>query len=532
MRSTCARTRSVRLRLAALASAGSSVSAQSTGAIATAYSRDGGANEIERSSRSTAPRRSAVADRVLHRRRRPVRRAAAARRSWWGGRSDRPRRAARRRYSTPNGCRPTIANVRYAAAHAPLTQRAAQQPPVHEQDLVAAIGTVVAGRAHPAADRGVALVARARATIEPRRSAEDVTQARREIVAGRNANAVLPSCSSVKPTCGYASASVASHDEMRANSAAGGRRYSRRTGTLANRSRTTTRVPGGPASGRGVADLVAVRIDRGRDLGAARCARRSSRFATAAIDASPSPRKPSVSTRASSEASAIFEVAWRVSASGEIVRRDPAAVVGDLDLGQPAAAHANGDPRAHRRRARSRPAPSPPRAAVRSPRRRRSARSSRHPAAGSPRPLQRRADDLRASASCSSRNAADLDPVPREAAPARLGLHGAVRVAPITARPWAADDEHLGRDESTTQSSSIPAAEYVAPSARGRRARDVSATSTSSRRSAGPGSVSGTASLRPFRIDRRRAVVRISVQRERRVRSDDLRATPAPASQI
>ena len=66
-----------------------------TASVRAAARRDGGANEIARSSRSAAPRRSALADRVLHDRRRRGRRAAIARRSWSGARSDRPRRAAR-----------------------------------------------------------------------------------------------------------------------------------------------------------------------------------------------------------------------------------------------------------------------------------------------------------------------------------------------------------------------------------------------------------------------------------------------------
>ena len=95
---------------------------------------------------------------------------------------------------------------------------------------------------------------------------------------------------------------------MRANSADGERKYSRRTGTFANRSRTTTRVPGGPADGRGAPTSSAcASIAVATSASAVR--ETIVNCATAAMDASPSPRKPSVSTCVSPEAFAIFEVA-------------------------------------------------------------------------------------------------------------------------------------------------------------------------------------------------------------------------------
>ena len=131
---------------------------------------------------------------------------------------------------------------------------------------------------------------------------------------------------------------------MRANSAAGERRYSRRTGTLPNSSRTITRVPGGPASGRGSPSSSRMRVERRRDLGVRRPRhdrhlrdRRDRREPFAA-------KAERVDAR---EARGVRELRRCVARDRErqIVRRDPDAVVGDLDLGEPAAAHAHRDAR-------------------------------------------------------------------------------------------------------------------------------------------------------------------------------------------
>ena len=58
---------------------------------------------------------------------------------------------------------------------------------------------------------------------------------------------------------------------------------------------------------------------------------------TAAIDASASPRKPSVAIASRSSAVASFDVACRATASGEIVAADARAVVGDADAPDAAA---------------------------------------------------------------------------------------------------------------------------------------------------------------------------------------------------
>ena len=59
----------------------------------------------------------------------------------------------------------------------------------------------------------------------------------------------FPSCRSVKAICGYASAKLESHDELRLNSALGARRDSRLTGSLSKSERTRTCVPAGAAAG-------------------------------------------------------------------------------------------------------------------------------------------------------------------------------------------------------------------------------------------------------------------------------------------
>ena len=69
VRSTCASTRSVFVSPPSAWPVASSVSAQSTVTDSlVALSRDGGANEIERSSRSAAPLAQRAGDRVLHHR--------------------------------------------------------------------------------------------------------------------------------------------------------------------------------------------------------------------------------------------------------------------------------------------------------------------------------------------------------------------------------------------------------------------------------------------------------------------------------
>ena len=87
-----------------------------------------------------------------------------------------------------------------------------------------------------------------------------------------------------------------------------------RAGTLKNRSRTSTRVPGPPGAGAGSpASPPATASDQASAMAAVRLTRRSR--ATEAIEGSASPRKPSVVICCSCS-SASLEVAWRSSASG------------------------------------------------------------------------------------------------------------------------------------------------------------------------------------------------------------------------
>ena len=131
--------------------------------------------------------------------------------------------------------------------------------------------------------------------------------------AAENAKAVRPSCARVKATSGYPSARVARNVEIRANSAAGARRYSRRAGTFAKSARTLTRVPCGAAIGSGCETLLpCASTIQPTSLAAVREIRRT--CATAAILASPSPRKPSETIRSRSPACASLLVACRAKA--------------------------------------------------------------------------------------------------------------------------------------------------------------------------------------------------------------------------
>ncbi len=131
------------------------------------------------------------------------------------------------------------------------------------------------------------------------------------------------SWASVKATSGCESASAWKLSSKWRYSVAGLRRKARRAGTLKNRLRTATLVPGGVAQGSGApARLPSTRTR----VPASSCIRRvrSSTWATAPMDASASPRKPSVRRQSRSDASRSLLVAWRVKLSTASARLMPA----------------------------------------------------------------------------------------------------------------------------------------------------------------------------------------------------------------
>jgi hypothetical protein len=87
----------------------------------------------------------------------------------------------------------------------------------------------------------------------------------------------------------------------------------RRAGVCEYRSSTSTVVPTGPAAGVISPLALALSMHEADAAPSVRLVMRT--LATDAIDASASPRKPSVSTRSSSASVAILLVAWRVNAS-------------------------------------------------------------------------------------------------------------------------------------------------------------------------------------------------------------------------
>ena len=143
-----------------------------------------------------------------------------------------------------------------------------------------------------------------------RRRAQRPSQAAREgrPVAGIT-HTSLPSWRNANATLGYASAKVASHDEIRANSVLGRTQDIRdgpaRFRRALPRARACPRAPQParhPRSNRRARGLATHRRHQSR-------ATRPSRRATAAIEAKPSPRKPSVAIASRSDATASLLVA-------------------------------------------------------------------------------------------------------------------------------------------------------------------------------------------------------------------------------
>ena len=104
----------------------------------------------------------------------------------------------------------------------------------------------------------------------------------------------------------------------------------------------------GPPAGRSGSRRAADDFQLGAGVARQRAGCETTSRLTSAIDASASPRKPSVPTRNRSSASRILLVAWLATASGNLLGRDAAAVVDDADQLDAALLH---------RRRRSRVAP-------------------------------------------------------------------------------------------------------------------------------------------------------------------------------
>ncbi len=130
---------------------------------------------------------------------------------------------------------------------------------------------------------------------------------------------VLPLCITVKATAGCAAASRITCATQCPNSVASALRNLRRAGVLWKRSMTSIRVPTSPAAG--VMSALSPRTEKAVSAPGTRDVTVTS--ATAAIEASASPRKPSDSTASSSSRLAILLVAWRVSASASSSRGMP-----------------------------------------------------------------------------------------------------------------------------------------------------------------------------------------------------------------
>ena len=118
-----------------------------------------------------------------------------------------------------------------------------------------------------------------------------------------------------------------------------------RTGVLKNRLRTSIVVPTGQPHGRNGSRLRRRRLRAPRRCRASAVRLRITSRLTSAIDASASPRKPSVPTRNRSSASA--NLAGGVAGHGQrqLVGRDAAAVVDDADQLAAALLHRHVDPR-------------------------------------------------------------------------------------------------------------------------------------------------------------------------------------------
>ena len=125
----------------------------------------------------------------------------------------------------------------------------------------------------------------------------------------------LSLCRSVKWTCGAARAIRVNASLTWPNSVAVVRRNFRRTGVLKNRLCTSTAVPGGQPHGADAPTAPPVAsISPPLWLSGVRL--RSTSRLTSAIEASASPRNPSVPMRNRSSASASLLVAWLARASG------------------------------------------------------------------------------------------------------------------------------------------------------------------------------------------------------------------------
>ena len=176
-------------------------------------------------------------------------------------------------------------------------------------------------------------------------------------IAAENSSGSRSAPASVKRTPGCASASRRTASVTAPASARSERRNFSRAGVAKKRSRTSTCVPPARLAGAGSPTPPALDLDRpGVLLGRVPRLRSTSR-ATAPIEASASPRKPSVAMAARSSP-ASFEVQWRATASCEVVARacrSPSSATRIRLL--PPAGRDDLDARARRRRARSRRAP-------------------------------------------------------------------------------------------------------------------------------------------------------------------------------
>ena len=137
----------------------------------------------------------------------------------------------------------------------------------------------------------------------------------RIVAAGGRSTTVRPLCSTRNARDGSGSAYDETIVTMERNSASADLRNLRRAGTFSNSSRTLIVVPRSRAAGRDVR----VPVSGSHSISMAASAEPSHvvnvNRETLAIDGSASPRNPSVRTCARSSKPAIFEVAWRSSAS-------------------------------------------------------------------------------------------------------------------------------------------------------------------------------------------------------------------------
>ncbi len=135
----------------------------------------------------------------------------------------------------------------------------------------------------------------------------------RGVCPGGTSSTVRPSAAVVKPTAGWARATWRTASRHRSCSVPTVRRNLRRAGVLKKRLRTVTLVPTGPAVGRG-GETVSPSTSICAAAGLSAVRERMESRETAAIEASASPRKPSVAIRSRSVAASILLVACGATA--------------------------------------------------------------------------------------------------------------------------------------------------------------------------------------------------------------------------